>query len=145
MAKRSNSTKTAKKIPTRAQRFENWQGSNWIRREKRLAIYSRDGFCCVYCGKKQSDGHVLSLDHVLAVEHGGTNGSNNLVTACLSCNSSKSDLTLTEWFKVLRGNKVNTRRLAAVISERLNTEIDMVEGRRLLAAYKAAKRTINAA
>ena len=26
------------------------QGSKWIRKSTRLAIYYRDGLCCVYCG-----------------------------------------------------------------------------------------------
>lgn len=32
------------------------QGMNWIRKDKRLAIYMRDGMACVYCG--------LTLDHL---------------------------------------------------------------------------------
>lgn len=30
--------------------MSNANGSKWIRPEKRLAIYHRDGFACIYCG-----------------------------------------------------------------------------------------------
>lgn len=30
-------------------RNANWQGMNWIRQEKRYAIYLRDGLACVWC------------------------------------------------------------------------------------------------
>lgn len=68
-----------------------WQGSKWIKPAKRLAIYERDQFRCVYCG---SSGCELTLDHVRSVECGGSNDQANLVTACKSCNSAKQDKTV---------------------------------------------------
>lgn len=47
----------------------NGQGSKWIRRAKRLAIYERDWFRCVYCG--EADASKLTLDHLVASEAGG--------------------------------------------------------------------------
>jgi 5-methylcytosine-specific restriction endonuclease McrA len=41
-----------------------WQGMNWIRQEKRLAIYLRDGLACGYCGDSVENGAKLSLDHL---------------------------------------------------------------------------------
>jgi len=38
------------------------QGMNWIRKEKRLAIYLRDGLACGYCGQSIEDGAKLTLD-----------------------------------------------------------------------------------
>jgi 5-methylcytosine-specific restriction endonuclease McrA len=76
------------------------QGSNWIRREKRLAIYARDGHHCVYCGRDLAT-EVATLDHVLACELGGDNKSSNLVTCCTSCNSVKRDLPLAQFLSVL--------------------------------------------
>lgn len=84
------------------------QGSKWIRPEKRVAIYLRDGLCCAYCGATQESGALLTLDHVLACELGGTNEATNLVTACLSCNSSKQDCTTREWFVILRDRGIDT-------------------------------------
>lgn len=51
----------------------------------REKVYRRDGFACVYCGSTKR----LTLDHVDAHGLGGETTEANLVTACLSCNSSK--------------------------------------------------------
>lgn len=67
------------------------QGSKWIRREKRLAIYMRDGLACCYCGAGIEDDTKLTLDHLTAHSHGGSNGETNLVTACHRCNSSRGN------------------------------------------------------
>lgn len=72
--------------------------SNWITKEKRLALYIRDNFTCAYCGTslKNSDPNLVTLDHLvprnIKIAHGGGgNESTNLVTACKSCNSSRQD------------------------------------------------------
>src|SRR2546423_6769018 len=65
-----------------------WQGMNWIRQDKRLAIYLRDGLACVYCGATAEQGTQFELDHVHA---GSTNHQSNLVTACKNCNTRKAD------------------------------------------------------
>ena len=77
------------------------QGSNWIRKDKRLAIYLRDDCRCAYCGRDAAMGAILTLDHIVACENGGTNAATNLITSCRSCNSSKQDLPLDEWFAIL--------------------------------------------
>ena len=64
---------------------------NWIRPEKRLAIYVRDGLACCYCGESVEDGAKLTLDHVKAYSHGGDNAATNLVTCCHRCNSSRGN------------------------------------------------------
>ncbi len=89
--------------------------SNWIRREKRLALYLRDGMACVYCGATVEDDATLTLDHVLARNLGGGNEASNLVTCCLSCNSAKRDLTLRDWMTTLRDLGVDTRELPKTI------------------------------
>ena len=72
-----------------------WNGARWIRRERRLAIYLRDGLACVYCGSGLEDeGVTLSLDHIVPVSQGGDNGSRNLVTCCRKCNSVRGDRPL---------------------------------------------------
>ena len=65
------------------------QGMNWIRQEKRLAIYLRDGLACAYCGAGLESGTQLSLDHLLPYCEGGSNKETNLVTCCSKCNSSR--------------------------------------------------------
>lgn len=115
------------------------QGSKWITPEKRLALYARDGFCCVFCGARAEDGVQLTLDHVLACELGGTNAAENLVTACLSCNSAKQDKTMREWFAALRDKGVSTDGLSARVRTQTAKKYDLAEGKRLLAARKAAR------
>ena len=61
----------------------------WIRRTKRLAIYLRDGFCCMYCGQGAEQGANLTLDHIKPVSKGGTNDESNLLTCCMRCNQSR--------------------------------------------------------
>jgi 5-methylcytosine-specific restriction endonuclease McrA len=65
----------------------------WIRREKRLAIYLRDKFHCVYC---DADLHAakpadVTLDHLIPLSVGGAHEANNLVTSCRSCNSARQN------------------------------------------------------
>jgi hypothetical protein len=66
-----------------------WQGMNWIRQEKRLAIYLRDGLACGYCGDSVENGAKLSLDHLKPHSKGGSNEATNLVTCCSRCNSAR--------------------------------------------------------
>ena len=54
----------------------------------RFSVMERDGFACRYCGAS-GHGVKLHVDHVLAVANGGTNASDNLVTACRDCNLGK--------------------------------------------------------
>jgi 5-methylcytosine-specific restriction endonuclease McrA len=73
------------------------QGMNWIRPEKRLALYLRDGLACAYCGAAVEDGAVLTLDHLVPYAHGGANEATNLVTACRRCNSARGTRALSEF------------------------------------------------
>lgn len=57
-------------------------------KENRLKIYERDSYKCRYC-EKQLTRLTATLDHVVAITQGGNNTYDNLVTACLSCNSKK--------------------------------------------------------
>ncbi len=57
-------------------------------RENRIKVYERDGYKCRYC-EKQLTRFTATLDHVVAIAEGGGNSLENLVTACLSCNSQK--------------------------------------------------------
>lgn len=57
-------------------------------RENRIKIFERDGYKCRYCGK-QLTRFTATLDHVTPVAEGGDNSFENLLTACLDCNSRK--------------------------------------------------------
>lgn len=69
------------------------QGMNWIRQERRLAIYLRDGLACAYCGATIEDGARLTLDHLKPYSRSLTpdNTAGNLVTCCHRCNSSRGN------------------------------------------------------
>ena len=42
-------------------------GGKWIRPDKRLALYLRDGMACCWCGASVEEGEHLTLDHVIPV------------------------------------------------------------------------------
>jgi hypothetical protein len=65
-------------------------------RENRLKVFERDGYACRHCGK-QLTRFTATLDHVQAVAHGGDNSFENLVTACLDCNSRKNSRLLSDF------------------------------------------------
>lgn len=106
-------------------------GSKWIRRDKRLAIYLRDGFCCVYCGQDlhDADPHDVTLDH-LSPGHADHRES-NLVTACRPCNSSRQGRAWQEFAAAAAVERISRarrrklgrhRRLAKKILARKRTE-----------------------
>lgn len=57
-------------------------GSQWQRVSR--AVLDRDGRVCHYCGRP-----ATTADHVIPKARGGTDDPDNLVAACVSCNSAK--------------------------------------------------------
>jgi len=74
-----------------------WQGMNWIRQDKRLAIYLRDGLACAYCGSSVEEGTQLTLDHIVPHCKGGSNKEDNLITSCHKCNSTRGSRDVYEF------------------------------------------------
>jgi hypothetical protein len=58
--------------------------------ENRLKVFERDSYKCHYC-KKQLTRFSATLDHIQPVSKGGDNSYNNLITACLHCNSERGN------------------------------------------------------
>jgi hypothetical protein len=58
-------------------------------RENRIKVFERDGYLCRYC-QKQLTRFTATLDHITPVVEHGDNSFENLVTACLDCNSRKN-------------------------------------------------------
>ena len=112
------------------------QGMNWIRREKRLAIYLRDGLACCYCGLGTEDGAQLTLDHLLPHSLGGSNHHSNLVTCCHTCNSSRGARSIHEFTAAVAGYR-NGGLTAAMILDHIaactSRALDMAEAKSVLA------------
>ena len=59
---------------------------------KRLRIFVRDRFRCQYCGERRA-AHELTLDHITPRAQAGLSTPENLVTACVVCNTRKGNRT----------------------------------------------------
>lgn len=57
----------------------------------RWKILERDGFTCQCCGQKAPTVQ-LEIDHIKAVEDGGTDDESNLRTTCYACNRGRNAL-----------------------------------------------------
>jgi len=57
-------------------------------------LFARDQYRCQYCGRPASDlkpREALTRDHLIPLSRGGSNEWTNVVTACSSCNTRKSN------------------------------------------------------
>jgi len=59
----------------------------------RINILKRDNFTCQYCGYNAGGTKGLNLDHVVPKSQGGKATWDNIVSACVSCNSRKRNRT----------------------------------------------------
>lgn len=64
-----------------------------VSKRLRFEILRRDNHTCQYCGEKAPD-VTLHVDHVKPKTLGGTDGPENLVTACKDCNTGKTSSSL---------------------------------------------------
>lgn len=70
--------------PTPSQRG---YGSAW--RALREQILDRDGRQCTRCGTAGEQGNPLTVDHITAKSHGGSDDPSNLRTLCKRCHGRK--------------------------------------------------------
>jgi len=68
---------------------ENKELDFYNNKDNRVKIFERDNWQCKYCGK-QLTRFTATLDHVKPVSAGGGNDYDNILTACLQCNSKKN-------------------------------------------------------
>jgi 5-methylcytosine-specific restriction endonuclease McrA len=111
-----------------SKRTGKYNGSKWIRPEKRLALYVRDNFHCVYCGRdlKDAEPQEITLDHLLPRVAGGGNENTNLVTACRTDNSGRGSKpwmdfatpAAVERIQHLRHMPVNVKLAKAILEDR---------------------------
>lgn len=82
--------------------------------KRRSQIYSKTGGKCFYCGADLPIENILDeggkvvvvrhfwcIDHQAPISRGGDNGWENLVPACITCNSDKGTMTAVEFLEVL--------------------------------------------
>jgi 5-methylcytosine-specific restriction endonuclease McrA len=100
----------------------NWHGSNWLRKDKRLAIYMRDDWRCVYCDRslKRVNPRQRTLDHIIPVAMGGSNNETNLITCCKKCNDRKQDRHIQDFCK---RNKPAIERVLLVIVKPIDRKL----------------------
>lgn len=129
----------------RSTRKDSWQGSKWIRQDKRLAIMMRDGLHCLVCGKGVENGASLTLDHITpaSVCSVPKNGQNNLYTCCKLCNSSRGNRSLAQWMKEQRPNDWQERILIINHNRRLSIEQDRKFAREILKTRSIVRYTGN--
>lgn len=111
-------------------------GMKWITHHRRLAIYLRDGLACVYCGLGIEDGVRLTLDHL--VPHSTTtkpnNKTENLVTACATCNSSRGNRDVDDFcLSVAAYRSIPVKKLTAHIRACVVRTLDVAAAKDLLA------------
>ena len=113
------------------------QGMNWIRKEKRLAIYLRDGLACCYCGESiEGNGARLTLDHLKPYSKGGSNEPKNLVTCCLVCNSSRGNRTVKVFaagVSIYKGKPTTTQSILGFIRITTRRKLDINAALELIA------------
>lgn len=57
-------------------------------------LFARDAYTCQYCGRAAGElkpREALTRDHLIPLSRGGSNEWTNVVTACSSCNTRKSN------------------------------------------------------
>lgn len=64
-----------------------------VNKIRRLAVYIRDGFVCMACGRdlREMMACCVTLDHLEPRSQGGSNEGSNLVCACWECNTGRND------------------------------------------------------
>lgn len=127
------------------ERQQNWRGMNWIRQDKRLAIYLRDGMACAWCGHSVEQGARLQLDHLTPVSAGGTNEATNLVTSCARCNAARGDRPVEVWAEAVAeylNHGVTAEEILAHVEDTRRRPLDRDEARRMIARRGSAARVL---
>ena len=87
----------------RAKAFKAYKEGRWNIHdllENNLAKIQCNNYCW-YCGK-EVEPSKLTKDHVFPRSKGGDNDMDNIIMVCKSCNSSKGDMDLFEWYAEIR-------------------------------------------
>lgn len=128
----------------RPNRQQKNQGQNWITPRKRLAIYSRDGFACAWCGKGIETGLVLTLDHLVPYSKGGALiDPHNLVTACRPCNSARGNRPWQDFAQVAATDTRDAACILAAVRRQVQRELDTRAAGQLLAQRGTCRKVLD--
>lgn len=89
---------------------------------RRRAIFRRDRYRCVYCGRVLP-AEQLTVDHVQPRVKNGDHSPGNLVTACLACNTAKGGRAAWEFLRDRPQERNNFLRYAAHVWKRLRRTV----------------------
>jgi len=89
------------KCPAVVRLLQYVNGSKHRIKFSRVNVFSRDKYTCLYCGVQPGTTN-LTYDHVIPRSRGGKTVWDNIATACIRCNSKKSNKTPAEAKMVLR-------------------------------------------
>lgn len=103
---RTNAEKTQRAAIVKEFRIEH------ILSKKRKLLNKTEGRCC-YCGKDVT-GLNFSIEHVCPKAVGGKNSIDNLMPACIKCNTTRNNDILAADYAVLKGFVVYVDVLAAM-------------------------------
>lgn len=77
-------------------------------RAAQLAFLSRrDGWSCFYCSQSINE-HTATVEHIVAIAHGGPTHADNLCLSCASCNAAVGSLPAVQKVKLAIGVRVGT-------------------------------------
>ncbi len=125
------------------ERNKNWNGMNWIRQERRLAVYLRDGLACAYCGASVESGARLTLDHLTPASKGGGNEVTNLVTCCDRCNSSRQTRPVATFAAAVAGYlKVDVAEITGHIRNCRRRTLPLAQAKAMIARRGSAARVL---
>lgn len=111
--------------------------SAWITRERRIAIYMRDNFSCVYCNAdlSQVEASERTLDHLISLAvynemdnetktwFGSAHKTSNVATCCKTCNSTRQDRESWQAFAAKFGVDALSR-IYAIVKDNNRLDID---------------------
>ncbi len=84
-----------------------------------LFICSHFDECCAYCG----NGEKLAQEHFVPLSFGGEYTHNNIIPACITCNSSKGNKNFFDWYRTKEFyDKERERKILSFLNYKKNTQ-----------------------
>lgn len=77
------------------------------RHDMKRDFHKQNNYTCVYCGGA-SGCKQIEAEHIISKHKGGSNSSENLATACRSCNDAKDTMPLSKWLESIKQKPVIT-------------------------------------